>query len=100
LASLILLGLFDRLDVKRGESFDHIHGLIESAKRAAVVRDRKVTDPDYAGDVEPYLQAAWLDAEAARIDRRRVSTLATAAANGDTIWMGAIDGNGLAVSFI
>src|SRR3981081_2869967 len=35
LASLILLGLFDRLAVKRVDSFDHIHGLIECAKRAA-----------------------------------------------------------------
>jgi gamma-glutamyltranspeptidase/glutathione hydrolase len=100
LASLILLGLFDRLGVKRVDGFDHIHGLIESAKRAAAVRDREVTDPDHVGDIGFYLQPAWLDAEAARIDRRRVSNLRTAAASGDTIWMGAIDGNGLAVSFI
>jgi oxamate amidohydrolase len=100
LASLILLGLFDRLGVKRVDSFDHIHGLIECAKRAAVVRDREVTDPDYVGDIAGYLAPAWLDAEATRIDRRRVSALATSGAKGDTIWMGAIDGNGLAVSFI
>ena len=29
-ASLIILGLFDRLKVKRAESFEHIHGLIEA----------------------------------------------------------------------
>ena len=100
LASLILLGLFDRLGVKRADGFDHIHGLIECAKRAGAVRDREVTDPAYVGEIGHYLEPAWLDAEAMRIDRRRVGALATAAAKGDTIWMGAIDGNGLAVSFI
>jgi oxamate amidohydrolase len=100
LASLILLGLFDRLGVKRLDGFDHIHGLIQCAKRAAAVRDREVTDPDYVGNIDRYLEPDWLDAEAKRIDRRRVSALATSAAKGDTIWMGAIDGNGLAVSFI
>lgn len=100
LASLILLGLFDRLDVKRGESFDHIHGLIESAKHAATVRDREVTDPDFIGDIQRYLEPAWLDAEAAQIDRRHAGRRAASAHKGDTIWMGAIDGNGMAVSFI
>src|SRR5262249_1132061 len=98
LASLILLGLFDRLDVRRGESFDHIPGLIECTKRAATVRDREVTDPDYVGDIQRYLQPAWLDAEAEQIDRRRVGRRAPSGDKGDTIWMGAIDGSGLAVS--
>ncbi len=46
LASLIILALFDRLRVGDGESFEHIHGLIEATKRAFLVRDRVVTDPD------------------------------------------------------
>ena len=44
-ASLIILGLFDRLKVRRAESFEHIHGLIEATKRAWVIRDRDVADP-------------------------------------------------------
>jgi gamma-glutamyltranspeptidase/glutathione hydrolase len=100
LASLILLGLFDRLGVKRAEGFDHIHGLIECAKRAAAVRDREITDPAYGGRVDHYLQPAWLDGEAMRIDRRRSGAIAASGAPGDTIWMGAVDESGLAVSFI
>src|SRR5581483_7446681 len=61
LASLIILGLFERLKVARGESFEHLHGLIESAKRAYRVRDRHVTDPAFGGGVRQFLEAAWLD---------------------------------------
>ncbi len=99
LASLIILGLFDRLGVKRGEGFDHIHGLIEATKRAFAVRDAEVTDPAYANDLKPFLEAAWLDAEAAQIDRKRAGPW-DGSADADTIHMSAVDGNGLAVSFI
>ena len=99
-ASLIILGLFDRLKVKRAESFEHIHGLIEATKRAWVIRDRDVADPAFSGDLAPYLEASWLDAEAETIDMRRASVYPPADPRGDTVWMGAIDKNGLAVSFI
>ena len=33
---------------QRGESFEHVHGLVEATKRAFLVRDRDVTDPAYA----------------------------------------------------
>jgi gamma-glutamyltranspeptidase/glutathione hydrolase len=100
LASLIILALFDRLGVKRGEGFDHIHGLIEATRHAAAVRDAVVTDPAYGSDVKPYLAAQWLDAEALKIDRKHAGRAVTLSPPGDTIWMGAIDANGLAVSFI
>lgn len=100
LASLIILGLFDRLDVKHGESFDHIHGLIEATKRAFAVRDAEITDPRYVGDLSRFLEAGWLDRSAAAIDRKTAAPWGTGDGDGDTIWMGAIDKNGLAVSFI
>ncbi|MEJ0096898.1 MAG: gamma-glutamyltransferase [Bauldia sp.] len=100
LASLIILGLFDRLKVTRGESFEHLHGLIEAARRAAAVRDARITDPAFGADVAPFLEAAWLDAEALSIDRKRAGTGGVRDGRGDTVWMGAIDANGLAVSFI
>jgi len=46
LASLIILALFERLNIKEAESFDHVHGLVEATKRAFRVRDRVITDPD------------------------------------------------------
>jgi oxamate amidohydrolase len=100
IASLLILGLFDRLKVARGEGFEHHHGLIEATRRANAVRDAEVTDPVFGSDMRPFLSPDWLDAEADRIDRKRAGGIVTAAPDGDTIWMGAIDANGLAVSFI
>ena len=74
LASLIILALFERLRAPDGESFDHLHGLIEATKRAFAVRDRVVTDPDRIQQpVERYLDAGFLDGEARRIDRRKAA---------------------------
>jgi gamma-glutamyltranspeptidase len=101
LASLMILAIFDRLDVKAAESFDHVHGLIEATKRAFRVRDRYVTDPDrLAHPPDRYLQPVFLDAEAARIDRRKAAPWPPSPGAGDTIWMGAADASGLVVSYI
>lgn len=101
LASLLILGLFERLNVTEGESFAHIHGLIEATKQAFRVRDRVCLDPVWTGeDPEPYLQAAALDDMARRIDPRQAMPWPQPAAPGDTVWMGCIDTNGTAVSFI
>ena len=101
LASLMILALFDRLGVAEGEGFDHIHGLVEATKRAFLVRDRYVTDPAHmTRDAAEFLDPAFLDAEAAEIDRARALPWSQPAMPGDTVWMGAVDGEGRAVSFI
>lgn len=100
LASLIILGLFERLGVTRGESFDHIHGLIEATKRAFAVRDSEITDPRYVDNLSRFLEQAWLDGEAEAIDRKKAAPWGNGRGDGDTIWMGVIDKSGLAVSFI
>jgi oxamate amidohydrolase len=101
LASLIILALFDRLRVRDAEGFDHVHGIVEATKRAFRVRDRAVTDPAHLPHPpERCLDASFLDAEAARIDRRRAAPWPARAGDGDTIWMAAADSSGLVVSYI
>ena len=101
LASLMILALFERLGGAAAETFDHVHGLIEATKRAFRVRDRVVTDPDRLADpVDRCLAEAFLDAEAARIDRRKAAPWPPPSGDGDTVWMGAADATGLAVSYI
>jgi gamma-glutamyltranspeptidase/glutathione hydrolase len=101
LASLIILALFERLRVTEAEGFDHAHGLVEATKRAFRVRDRFVTDPDRLPHAPArYLDKAFLDAEAARIDRRKAATWPAPSGEGDTVWMGAADASGLVVSYI
>ena len=101
LASLLLLGIYDRLQVSEAESFAYVHGLIESTKRAFRVRDRYVTDPDFMSvDATEFLASSLLDDMAADIDPAKALAWPDASAKGDTVWLGAIDGEGRAVSFI
>ena len=101
LSSLMILALFERLGVGEAEGFDHIHGLIEATKQAFIVRDRIIGDPASMTErAEDFLRAAVLDKLAARIDRKRALPWPHVAQPGDTIWLGAIDASGLAVSFI
>jgi len=101
LASLILLGLAERLNLKRADDFAYFHGLIEASRRALAIRDRVCTDFDHVTqDPLAVLSAAALEREAATIDAKRAAPWPARRDRGDTTWMGAIDETGLAVSFI
>ncbi len=101
LASLMILGLFDRLRVAEAESFDHIHGIVEATKLAFRVRDRVITDPAHLPHpLGRYLEPSYLGAQAQKIDRRKAAAWPTPYGEGDTIWMGAADASGLVVSYI
>jgi len=101
LASLILLAVFHRLGVAEAEGFEFVHGLVEATKCAFRVRDRHVTDPAYM-DVDPaaFLTTGAIDEMAATIDRDKAAPWPSAEPGGDTVWLGAVDGEGRAVSFI
>ncbi len=100
-ASLMILGLFDRLGVREAEGFEHIHGLVEATKQAFLVRDRILGDPDSMTEQpQRYLEPAALDALVQRINREQALPWPYPANPGDTVWMGAIDGEGRQASFI
>ncbi|MBV1707070.1 MAG: gamma-glutamyltransferase family protein [Hyphomicrobiales bacterium] len=101
LASLMILGLFERLGVSEAEGFAHLHGLVEATKAAFRVRDKVVTDPARVpGNPAQWLAPAKLDALASTIDKARAAPWPHPAQPGDTVWLGAIDRHGCAVSFI
>ena len=101
LSALMILGLFERLGVTEGEGFAHVHGLVEATKRAFRVRERVVTDPQrLPADPKGFLKPAALTELAAEIDREKALPWPDVAKPGDTIWMGCIDAQGRAVSFI
>lgn len=100
-ASLSILGLFDRLGVQKGEGFAHIHGLIESTKQAFIRRNADLGDPSHMDPpAQEWLQSEVLDAMAAQIDPKRALPWPYDPKAGDTIWMGASDRDGTVVSFI
>ena len=101
LASLMILGVFDRLGCAEAEGFPFLHGLVESTKQAFLVRDRVVTDPAYmADDPAGFLTDSRLAEMAGRIDPQRALPWPAPAQSGDTVWLGVIDGQGRAVSLI
>ena len=101
LASLMILGLFERLGVDQAESFAHVHGIVECTKLAFAVRDREIGHRDAAhASLDRYLEAEDLASRASLIDRRRAAPWQEGAGDGDTAWFGVIDRAGRAVSAI
>ena len=101
LASLMILGLVEQLADAPAESFGYLHGLVECTKRAFQVRDRHVTDPAFTSfDAQAALDGENLKRIAAGIDPGRALPWPQPAQPGDTVWLGAIDRHGNAVSFI
>jgi len=102
--SLAILGILDRAGLKdvSPESADYVHLCVEATKQAfRQIRDRYVTDPAYMKvDPQSLLTADTLAPLAAAIDRNRAAPWGQSLKHGDTIWMGAIDSAGRAVSFI
>lgn len=101
LASLLLLGVFDRLKVRQVDDAAYIHALVEATKAAFRVRDRYVTDPDYM-TVTPdrFLDPTVLDELTSDIDAGKAAPWPDATPGGDTVWLGAVDAEGRSVSFI
>ena len=101
LASLILLGLYDRLAVDDADGIAFVHAIVEATKCAFRIRDSHVSDPDYMRvEASAFLQPEILDQLAAGVDDQRAAPWPAAVPGGDTVWLGAIDRNGRAVSFI
>lgn len=101
LASLLLLAVHNLLPKAEPESFDYVHRLVEATKAAFRVRDSKVTDPAFM-DADPMqlLSASHVEALAKPILLDTAAPWPDASPRGDTVWLGAVDKDGTAVSFI
>lgn len=101
LASLMLLGIYSRLGVETVDDFEYVHNLIEATKCAFRIRDTKVTDPGYMDvPASEYLKNDLLDELARQVDPKIAAPWPDATGAGDTVWLGAMDEQGNAVSFI
>jgi gamma-glutamyltranspeptidase/glutathione hydrolase len=103
LVSLLILGQLDRL-LQAGMDplgADYVHACVEATKRAFAIRDREITDPAYMRvDAQALLEPALLDRMAGSIDAKHAAPWGGGLGPADTIWMGVIDRDGVAVSFI
>lgn len=103
LVSLMILGMLDDigLDASMAQTPDYVHLVVEATKRAFEVRDLHITDPtELKIDPQALLTQDALSGLAKSIDRATALPWGARTKAADTVWMGAIDRTGLAVSFI
>ena len=103
LVSLLILGILDRFDLAKLDPVgaDYVHLAVEAVKQAFGIRDRHVTDPACMTVVpQSLLDTSHIDALAARIDPQHAAPWRGGKGPADTVWMGVIDAEGRAVSFI
>jgi gamma-glutamyltranspeptidase/glutathione hydrolase len=103
LASLIILGVVDRLLPAPIDPLgaELVHISIEATKLAFEIRDRVITDPAYSAvDYDKLLGSEALDALADQIDPKVAAPWSAGGPPSDTVWLGVIDADGMAVSFI
>lgn len=103
LVSLIILAILDRLDLARYavDSVEYIHLVVEATKQAFAVRDRYVTDPDHMTiDPQECLTEDFLAPYVAAISLDRAQPWGRGKVPADTVWLGVVDADGCAVSFI
>ncbi|MCY0385729.1 gamma-glutamyltransferase [Robbsia sp. Bb-Pol-6] len=103
LVSLLILGILDRILTPGMDPTGaaYVHACVEATKLAFEVRDAHITDPLHMTlDTEATLSPHALDAMAARISMQRAAPWGAGRGPADTVWMGVIDGDGVAVSFI
>ncbi|MCU1656714.1 MAG: gamma-glutamyltransferase [Pseudonocardiales bacterium] len=103
LVSLLILGIIDRLLEPTVDPLGapFVHACVEATKLAFEIRDRVITDPAYLTvDTDALLASSNLDALAARVDPQVALPWSGGKSPADTVWLGAIDSSGVAVSFI
>ena len=103
LVSLLILGILDALEIGKVDpaSADYVHLCVEATKQAFAIRDRCITDPAYMTvDAQSFLEPERVRALAANVDRSHAAPWGAGKGPGDTVWMGAIDAEGRAVTFI
>lgn len=100
IASLLILGIYDRLYKPEWDEAERVHCLVEATKQAFMLRDREVADPRRLSERWPdLLSSPSMDQLAAQVTEQALPWPHIAEA-GDTVWMGCVDQQGTMVSFI
>ncbi len=105
--SMLILAIVERVFEKHGlsrfraDNADTIHVVVEATKLAFAMRDKYITDPLYMQIAAPHLlENDVVSTLAAKIKLDMAAPWGKKSQPGDTVWMGAVDSKGCAVSFI
>ena len=101
ISSLMILTLFDKLGISKGDTFEHIHSLVEITKQVFLKRNLELGDPNYMSSSErDWLGNHILNQLLSKLNPNKALPWPYTPNKGDTVWMGAVDGDGTVVSFI
>ncbi len=104
MASLEILNILNNFDIKNmGEgSADYYHTIIEATKKAFSDRDTYLSDPDFVSiPLDFLLSPSYGKEQASHISMTNAAPSQTLLdPKGDTVWLGAVDSDGNAVSLI
>ena len=103
LASMLILGIYERIRQAHwtADNVQGIHGLVEATKQAFKIRDQYVTDPNAMKvNLNDLMSDMAIEDLARSINLQKASPWPAPVSDGDTTWLGVIDGNGRAVSMI
>ena len=101
--SLLILAILDKIGLKGLDPLgaEYVHLCVEATKQAFAIRDKYVTDPAHMNvHAQSLLDDDIVSALAMKVKRDRAAPWGKNSKPGDTIWMGVIDKEGRAVSFI
>ena len=101
LVSLAILGICEQFPLAEANEVDTIHTIVEATKQAFQLRDRYIGDPKTTAELcQQLLEPAALQQYASQIDPQHAATWGSGQGPGDTVWLGVVDKDGLAVSYI
>ena len=101
--SLLIIAILDKIGLKGLDPLgaEYVHLCVEATKQAFAIRDKYVTDPAHMNvHAQSLLDDDIVAALAAKVKKDRAAPWGKNALPGDTVWMGTIDKEGRAVSFI
>jgi len=89
------------MGISKGDSFEHIHSLIEITKQVFLKRNLELGDPNYMSSSErDWLSDDILSGLLSKLNPNKALRWPYVPNKGDTVWMGAVDTEGTVVSFI
>lgn len=103
ITTLEIMGILERFDLKRYAegSADYYHVLVEAVKQAFIDRNRYVADPEFVNVPSAMLLSAeHLTQRAKAIDMHKALAWPHVFRTGDTVYIGAADAYGNAVSML
>jgi oxamate amidohydrolase len=103
--SLLILAIVDKILAKQpitdALGADYVHLCVEATKQAFSIRDKYVTDPAHMSvHAQQLLDDDIVNALAANVSTQKAGPWGKNLKPADTVWMGVIDKEGRAVSFI